>query len=325
MPLVRALARLSVVLALALPAPAFAGPVVVLYPAIGRPTFVWVSGRVLRAGAEGRKGAPPLEKNVRRLTAKSLEHVGVEVGFGEQVRRTTTGDDGEFEVSFPAPADHPFPLGQQPVRAAAEGASAQSRVEIVSDAAPFIVVSDFDDTVAVSNVQNTGKMLHAAMLEDEATQPVVAGMAEFFRCLRAASDPPPGFAFVTGSPVEYGARIEALLARGGFPFAALHLRRLGPKTLSGYKEPVLRRLLSVLPQRFVLVGDSGERDPEVYARIRAEFPGRVAAIFIRDVGRSSDPARFRDMVLFRSAGDAAREGAARGLLPPACLQAAFGG
>ncbi|KAI8050230.1 hypothetical protein BDF22DRAFT_745557 [Syncephalis plumigaleata] len=36
-------------------------------------------------------------------------------------------------------------------------------------------------------------------------------------------------------------------------------------------------------RRFILVGDSGEKDPEVYAEIARRFPDRVACIFIHDV------------------------------------------
>jgi phosphatidate phosphatase APP1 len=318
----RVLVLVPLVLLPMLPALAAAVPALLQYPAIGRPTLVTVAGRVLTADREAKR-TTPLHGNVRRLTAKSLEHVMVEVSFAGQLRRTTSGDEGEYEVSFSAPAERPFPLGMQVARASAQGVSVESRVEVVSDAAPYVVVSDLDDTIALSNVQSTRALMRAALLEDAETQPAVAGMAELYRCLRASASPPPGFAVVSGSPTAFASRVERFLARGGFPFAALHLRLFGRKTLSGYKEPVLRRLLSEMPQPFVLIGDSGERDPEVYARIRDEFPGRVAATFIRDVGRSEDPKRFQDAVLFRTPADAAREAAARGLLGRACLQTAF--
>ena len=41
----------------------------------------------------------------------------------------------------------------------------------------------------------------------------------------------------------------------------------------------------------MLVGDSGERDPEIYAAMRAEFPGRIQHIYIRDAGRADDASR----------------------------------
>lgn len=313
-------AHVALAVALALPVPARADAVF-LFPALGRPTLVTVSGRVVRRTPDA-PGAP-LARNARRLTARSREGAAVTVTFAGQTRAVTTGDDGLFEASFPAPAGVPFPVGLRPVRAASGGAAGEGRVDVVDDGAAFLVVSDFDDTVAVSNVRSKRGLVASALLEDEATQPAVEGMAAFYRCLAEGSAPAPGFAVVTGSPYRYAARMEAFLAREGFPFAALHLRHLGPRTLTGYKEPAIRALLSRFPQRVVLVGDSGERDPEVYARIREEFPGRVAAIFVRDVGRSTDPARFAGMVPFRTAADAARAAAARGLAGADCVARAF--
>ncbi len=77
------------------------------------------------------------------------------------------------------------------------------------------------------------------------------------------------------------------------------------------------------PQPVVLVGDSGEKDPEVYEQIREEFPGRVKAIYIRDAGRTEDKERFTDMVLFREAGEAAAHAVKSGLADAACVSAAF--
>jgi phosphatidate phosphatase APP1 len=307
--------------ALAWPASSRAETSVVLYPALGRPALVTVSGRVTHGTPERAVG--PLERNTRRLLTKSKEHAPVAVTFGSRTERVRTGEDGLFEASFATTAGAPFAPGLHDVRAASGGATAAGRVQVVPDAAPFLVITDLDDTLAVTNVQSTRGLARSTLLSDERTQPAVEGMAPFFRCLAEGNDPAPGFAVVSGSPLEFGPRVEAFLARGGFPFAALVLRHLGPKTLAGYKEPAIRALLARFPQRVVLVGDSGERDPEIYAALRREAPGRVAAIFIHDVGRSADPARFEGMVLFTTGADAARAAAARGLLPAACAERAF--
>jgi phosphatidate phosphatase APP1 len=73
----------------------------------------------------------------------------------------------------------------------------------------------------------------------------------------------------------------------------------------------------------VLVGDSGEKDPEVYEQIREEFPGRVKAIYIRDAGHAEDKERFTDMVLFREAREAAAHAVKSGLADAACVAEAF--
>jgi phosphatidate phosphatase APP1 len=50
------------------------------------------------------------------------------------------------------------------------------------------------------------------------------------------------------------------------------------------KTAQITRLMVNLPnRRFVLVGDSGEKDPEIFDQIRRTFPEQVKEIIIRDV------------------------------------------
>jgi phosphatidate phosphatase APP1 len=313
---------LAVLFSVLLPSSAWAKPSVLLFPAIGRPTQVTISGRALKK--ETSQKGPALKRNLKRLLASNWEGAPVEVRFAGRVLQTTSGHDGEFQVTFPAPASSPFAVGERSAEATIPGASASVRVEVISDEGPFFVVSDFDDTVAVSNVTSEAGLIESGLLEDAYTQPVVPGMAAFYRCLRGERDPQPGFAFVSGTPAQYSPRMEAFLAGHAFPFAGLYLRNLGPKTLSGYKEPMLRRLLFQFPQKVVLVGDSGEKDPEVYAEIRREFPDRVAAIFIRCVWEKTAPERFEGMFVFDEVVDAAREAVAKGFVSQACFEREFG-
>ncbi len=50
-------------------------------------------------------------------------------------------------------------------------------------------------------------------------------------------------------------------------------------------------------RRFILVGDSGEKDPEVYREIKTRFPQQIQEIWIRDVvnDRENRPERLREM------------------------------
>lgn len=312
---------LPALVVLLLPCPAVAGPGILLFPAIGRGEQLVVSGRVLEEAPT--RGSSTLSKNLRRLMAPNWEGAQVTVGFAGQKETATSGHDGVFEVTFAAPRGKPFEPGLKDVEARVAGASAVSRAEIVAAEAPFFVISDFDDTLAVTNVSDTKKLLSSALLEDGSTQPAVPGMAALYQCLRADKPAAPGFALVSGSPEQYVPRIATFLAKNGFPFFGLYLRNLGPSTLSGYKQPVIRKLLERLPQKVVLVGDSGERDPEVYGEIRGEAPSRVARIYIRDVGKSDDPKRFDGMVLFKDAKEAADDAVAQGLATAACRDRAF--
>ncbi len=298
---------------------ALAGPAVLLSPALGRGDGVFIQGRVLKEAPTG--GSSVLSRNLRRLTAPNWKGAKVEVSFLGATATVTSGHDGAFEVNLQPPPGTTFPPGIALVEAKVAGATAQARVEVVADTTPFLVISDFDDTLALTHVVKPARLMEAALLRDSDTQEVVPGMAAFYGCLKAPTAP--AFALVSGSPVQFVPRVSSFLGRHGFPPFGMYLRDLGPSTLSNYKQPAIRRLLSQFTQPVVLVGDSGEKDPEIYAQIREEFPGRVKAIYIRDAGRAESATRFADMLLFKEASEAAEHAAKSGLADAACVAAAF--
>lgn len=310
---------LALTLAL-LAAPALAEPALQLAPALGRPEAVRVMGRVLRDAPS--QGSSTLSRNVRRLLAAPQPGARVQVQLGDTRATVVTGAGGRFEVVLrpaqPLRPGHYWATARTP-----GGGLARAPVQVVDTRAPFLVVSDLDDTLAVSEVRRPTRLVSNALLRDADTQAAVEGMADFYRCLGDEAPARPGFALVSGTPQQFAPRVARFLALNRFPAFGLYLRALSPATLSGYKPPRLRTLLADFPGRVVLVGDSGEHDPEIYAALAREFPGRVAAIYIRDAGRAEDPARFDGMVLFRHPREAARHAARAGLASDACVARAF--
>jgi hypothetical protein len=298
--------------AIVVPAFAAARPALLVPEALGRTDVVWVAGRALRERPRTDASAPV--NNVWALAAPNWEGADVEVLFLGRRGRAVTGHDGEFEIELRAEPGRPFPPGAHRVAVRIPGAvAARSVVHVVPPDAPFLVVSDLDDTVAVTHVTSKRKLLASAFLEDAETQPAVGGMAGLYRCLAQASGAG-AVAFVSGSPVQFAPRAARFLEKNGFPSAALYLRNLGPRTLHGYKEPVLHRLAERFPQPFVLVGDSGERDPEIYAAFRRERPARVLATYIRVAGAPGAASRYDGMLLFTDPAAALADFRARGLV-----------
>jgi phosphatidate phosphatase APP1 len=316
---VNLLARFLAVLTLCASTAALAGPAVLLFPVLGRPEGVVLQGRVLKEAPS--KGSSVLSRNLRRLTAPNWEGARVEVSFQGVTTAVTSGHDGNFEVNLQPRPGTRFTAGFAVAEAKVAGVAAQTRVEVVPDTTPFLVISDFDDTLAVTQVVKPAKLMESALLKDSDTQAVVPGMAAFYGCLKTPGTP--AFALVSGSPVQFVPRISTFLTRNAFPSFGMYLRDLGPGTLSNYKQPTLRRLMTQFSHPVVLVGDSGEKDPEVYKQIREEFPGRVKAIYIRDAGRTEAKERFTDMVLFQDARQAAAHAVKSGLADAACVGAAF--
>ena len=61
-----------------------------------------------------------------------------------------------------------------------------------------------------------------------------------------------------------------------------------------HKLAAIEPILETYPKRrFILIGDSGEQDPEIYAKVATKHGGQVVAVFIRNVtNETSDNARF---------------------------------
>lgn len=160
------------------------------------------------------------------------------------------------------------------------------------------VVSDVDDTIKVTNVRD-----HTEVLRNTFTRPFAAvpGLAEHYRQWAGEGA---SFHYVSGSPWQLFEPLAEFAAAETFPAGSWHLREFRPKSrhileLSGppakHKRSVLVPLLKSLPgRRFILVGDSGEQDPEIYGDLARQFPEQVARILIRDVtGEGAESDRYR--------------------------------
>jgi phosphatidate phosphatase APP1 len=144
-------------------------------------------------------------------------------------------------------------------------------------------------------------MLANTFLHNSTQRQVVPGIVPFYRQLMAAN-PQPEFApiiYLSASPRQLHNAINAFLRYNGFPPGVLITKRVTDDSTSepltdqvAYKTAKIETILTQLPAvRFTLVGDDGERDPEIYADIQKRFPDRVAAIWIRKV--NPDPNRVR--------------------------------
>lgn len=150
------------------------------------------------------------------------------------------------------------------------------------------VISDIDDTIKDSNVLNREEMVKNTFCRP--FKPV-AGMAALYQRWAAATGC--NFFYVSGSPRQLYPPLSEFLRTNQFPGGVFHLREfnLGNTTFfnlfkspENYKLREISGIFAEFPHRhYVLVGDSGERDPEVYAALAKEHPERVRRIFIRDV------------------------------------------
>jgi len=151
----------------------------------------------------------------------------------------------------------------------------------------IMVISDIDDTIKVSQVRDRKALLRRTFLEPFEPVP---GMAEVYRAWADQSGAQ--FCYVSASPWQLLMPLSEFVRSNGFPAGAFELKKFrwsdqsflelfeGPER---YKPAVIEPLLRQFPRRqFVLVGDSGERDPEIYADLARRHPLQIARVLIRD-------------------------------------------
>jgi phosphatidate phosphatase APP1 len=159
------------------------------------------------------------------------------------------------------------------------------------------VISDIDDTLKHTDVASRHALLANTFLHEFVP---IKGMSRQFQRWAGQGA---AFHYVSSSPWQLYRHLASHLAEEGFPEGTFHLRsfRLRDHLLrrllllrrSG-KGGVIKGILQAFPRRkFVLVGDAGEADPEIYAALARRFPRQVSRILIRemDIPRSN-PQRF---------------------------------
>lgn len=162
------------------------------------------------------------------------------------------------------------------------------------------VISDFDDTIKVSEAMNK-----KALMRNTFHRPFepVEGMSAVYR--RWAEKKGAMFHLVSASPWQLYGPIKDFLYSQDFPASTVHLKAVRWKDRSlmalfqspgDYKRKAIPPLIERFPNRnFVLVGDSGQNDPEAYAEMARKYPKQVVKILIRDVtGEAADAPRYRE-------------------------------
>ena len=169
--------------------------------------------------------------------------------------------------------------------------------------ASYGVISDMDDTVIQSHVTDFIRAAGMVLLENARTRLPFPGVAVFYRALvqgRSGIAGNPVF-YVSSSPWNLYDVIAEFLEAQQIPAGPLLLRDwdLGPSLLrnASYKSGVIREILATYPRMpFVLIGDSSQEDPEIYADVVATHPGRILAVYIRSVRQNPEAsAAIRDL------------------------------
>ena len=209
---------------------------------------------------------------------------------GSQSKTVVTDDAGHFNVR--AALDF-IPTHVRVL--VNEKMSATQEVKI-TESAGVSLISDIDDTVKRSNISSGAKEIFRNTFVRDLGDLCIDGVREWYTDMHNLGV---SIHYCSNSPWQLFPVLASFFKIAGLPPGSLHLKKYSGM-LQGIFEPVaerkkstLNRLMKDFPSRkFLLVGDSGEADLEVYTELALANPGRVLAIFIRDVTTPEEPGYF---------------------------------
>jgi phosphatidate phosphatase APP1 len=234
----------------------------------------------------------------RRFETDEVPGARIRAHFQGIESEVTTDDEGyfSFEIQPVRPLDSnqwqhvelelldPRPPNEKPVRATAQ-------VLVPPTTARFGIISDIDDTVISTNVSNKLKMILTVIISNEHTRKPFEGIAAFYRALQKGAtggEDNPIF-YVSNSAWNLYTLLLEFLNLQKIPFGPLLLRDFGDhlffsKDPQSHKKSNIKMILDSFPHLpFVLIGDNGEQDPEIYTDVVKEYPTRILVIYIRSV------------------------------------------
>ncbi len=242
-----------------------------------------------------------IQETLAALDANALPHAPVEVQVGEHVLAAKSDERGYLEVKLPAKLLPPQVAVEIKLQKPEYDAPKLTANVPVYDGSPgLVVVSDVDDTVLDSQITDRSKMVKNALLRS--TWDLVS-FPDAPQVLSQLAKDKPVF-YLSGSPWGFHSRIASYFSRVGLPPGTLILKRFSSEPLldqMGFKYPHLLDIAAALPsKKLILFGDSGEKDPEIYARLRSEQPSRVEQIYIHLVTpEPPESPRFAGMRVFK--------------------------
>lgn len=286
---------------------------IAVYRGYGSSTRAYLHGRALAKPAYSTAVAgDPAWRNLlntyRRARSNPIAHALVRVEFNGTSHVVTADDEGFFSHWLDIPSSDAPGHGWRDASVELvspvvgfRAVTARAQVLVPHAAAAFGVISDLDDTVIQSRVTNFLQAARTVMFGNALTRLPFEGVAEFYHALNRGRDTGaenPVF-YVSSSPWNLYDVIEDFLAVQGIPHGPLLLRDwdFSPRSLSAHahhahKGDAIREILGTYPSlSFILIGDSGQQDPEIYHRIVHDYPDRIIAVYIRDVVRTPERER----------------------------------
>ncbi|MFY7909985.1 MAG: App1 family protein [Emticicia sp.] len=274
-----------------------------VYHGYGHQNNLVVYGHVLAGkSATSSKFSNNLLSNIIHLIklflVKPIPKVKVILQWQKQLFETITEADGFFKFEWKS--DTKIEAGWHPVivHLVENQGFAPTFGEgklFVPHATQYGFISDIDDTVLVSHSANTGKKLRVMFTKHPRSRKTFADVVKFYKLLSLAhtsSDLLNPFFYVSSSEWNLYDDLNEFFKHNGLPKGAFLLNNIKKwyellktgKTKHEGKLIRVTRILKAFPkQRFILLGDNSQSDPQIYTSIANKYPEQIVAVYIRNI------------------------------------------
>jgi phosphatidate phosphatase APP1 len=265
-------------------------PTVIPYSGYGGSGWIRVLGRVLlvRPARPGHGNAPPGRgvRGWRSFTSVPAGDVDVTITAGGTEYSVRADRGGVIDTRL----DVALPSGVNEIQLrTADSQPAVASIYVVDPSVTFGIVSDVDDTVMVTALPRPFLAAWNTFVLNEHARRPVAGMAVLYERLVRAHPGAPVIYLSTGA-WNVAPTLKRFMSRNLYPPGALLLTDWGPtrdrlfRSGRAHKAENLERLASEFPElAWLLIGDDGQHDEELYGDFAASHPTNVAAICIRQL------------------------------------------
>jgi phosphatidate phosphatase APP1 len=314
---------------------------------------LFLRGRVLENRDTSHTDKDSLWNNLisayRRFDSNEIADAKLRISFSNTTSEVYTDSDGYFEarisLNIPLPSEE---LWHHPVVELLEASvpfapPVVSRCKVMTppSTAQFGIISDIDDTILQTNAQSLIRSAYLTFLQNAHSRLPFEGVASFYAALQkgvtnASYNP---LFYVSSSPWNLYDMLTDFMEINKIPAGPLFLKDIGfsaGKLFSeghlAHKMKMITNILNAYPELpFILIGDSGQKDPEIYAQVVKDFPARIQCIYIRDVTTEERDIEVKkisegllqskvEMVFAENSYDAAEHAASKGYIHPSSLE-----
>lgn len=268
-----------------------------IYSAYGNTHKVIIQGRMLKV-----KSFKKVEKSdswfrnfwrrVKGIESDEIANKKIVARFDNVEFSTKSDDEGYF--NFDIKSKKPFKSGYKHINLNINNNPNihKTKAKIFPNKPLVGIISDFDDTIVVSNVTNKIKLGINNFFKNYKQRQLIESMRERFEKIllkNPKSSPNPLF-IISGSPSQFFKSIEGFLNYYKFPNHILMLKKIHGNNKDSlfkqfdYKYKKIKRLFQLYPNiKWIMFGDSGEQDFEVYKTLKEKYPNKIIKYYIRDI------------------------------------------